>query len=681
MDRLNPKVNNHAVVRVDGVNWNTWPRAEKRKYRKGDTLTTCTKCRKRYIGTAGWSQTVCKGLKRTAPSSTRRSWRKLGTDNRLALCAAWQISTTAAQEWIELKTMDTSKQKSEWTQDLTEEGIEPNPGPAGFQVINCNVQSAKGAWSMVEYPWAQKGVVITMQETRMTDNEFAAFTRQAHKKGFWVHHVAGNPMVDRWGAPRPNGGVIILVDKRLNSHGWVGKVGRASQVLGTWINDLFVGTFYAPPVNEYSGFDPATEVCELFNEIHLQSGCLSEGRWLISGDANSTPGDSPVAGLLSAYGGQVFTQGAPTRWEGHSEIDWFIGNDVQGVLQFPRLLDLHVSDHIPIQIEVKSHNLVPTGSLWSGPCWSRPEQISRDEWRELTERCWVQLNISLDEVFPSEIDVEDDWLKFNELLDTLFRHVFETMQIGSNKSEVVEEARRRLKQKGLKGIDVRHSMRVKPRSRHFTGPGSMRMIKLRKRVARIYELRRQLFQARQGYTDITRAPNYDVCEALMKRLHLDQLHCTPDYLEQELVLAKDTLAREERAFRKERLQGWKQKFVGSVKFASRWVQARKTLAAVQVADDDGVAGNEVEALEKIRGFWQSFWSRAQANLPPTDDIIHLLQQHTSVAPLTERPPSPVELRATATDMRGSAGMDGWSGDDLSGLPPQVWDLFAVIVDR
>ena len=56
---------------------------------------------------------------------------------------------------------------------------------------------------------------------------------------------------------------------------------------------------------------------------------------MISGDANSIPGDSPVAGLLSAYGGQVFTQGAPTHWEGQSEIDWFVRNHVQGVNPFP----------------------------------------------------------------------------------------------------------------------------------------------------------------------------------------------------------------------------------------------------------------------------------------------------------------------------------------------------------
>ena len=122
-----------------------------------------------------------------------------------------------AQEWMELKSKGCSKQKSEWVKDLTEEGIETNPGPAGFQVINFNVQSARGAWSIVEYPWSQKGVVITMQEIRMADNELAAFTRRAHKKGFWVHRIAGNPMVDRWGSPRPNGGVMILVDKRLNS--------------------------------------------------------------------------------------------------------------------------------------------------------------------------------------------------------------------------------------------------------------------------------------------------------------------------------------------------------------------------------------------------------------------------------------------------------------------------------
>ena len=686
MDRLNPKINKHNVVQVLAVNWTTWPRSGKSQSRKGDTLTTCTKCRNLCRGTFRWGQTTCRGKVQKVQAAQRAVWKRIADDNRQALCEAWNISMEEAQEWMASKTIAPSKQYSGWVRDLTQEGVEPNPGPrgvgrGGFQVINCNVQSAKGAWSMVDYPWSDKAVVITMQEIRMSDNEMSAFTRHALKKGFRVYHMPGQPMIDRWGVERPNGGVAMLIDKRLNYRGWVGRAGRSAQVLGIWIDDWFVGTFYGPPPAEGSGFDPAIELCELLNDIHIQTNCLSSGCWMLGGDANATPAESPLAAVLSAYGGQVFSQGSPTRWEGSNEIDWFIGNNVAKVTNYPQLLDIHVSDHIPILVELQSGDLVPTGSLRVGPSWTRPIQIDRDEWRELIEKSWNEMDIQIDQLFSENIDVEQDWIIFNQLLDSLFRHIFMHLQNWTHKPEVASEARRRLKQKGIKGVEVSHKTRVKARCRQYTGPGSMRVIKLRKRVARLYELQRQMTQALQENPDIALAGNFTVCQSLIRRLRLHDKTCTLPLIQQELVLAKDNLNREETAFRQEQLQGWKQKFLGNMKFASRWVKGRQTVSAVHITNDEGISGNEVEALEKIRNFWQTFWQQARDQAPPTEDIIPVLLQHTVAVPLNERPPSPVEFSAIATDMQGCAGVDGWSGEDLNCFPIKVWEVFSMLVAR
>ena len=63
---------------------------------------------------------------------------------------------------------------------------------------------------------------------------------------------------------------------------------RAAQVLGVWIEDRFIASFYAPPLAVGAGMDPAIEACDFLNSLHLATGGLDIEKWLLAGDANST---------------------------------------------------------------------------------------------------------------------------------------------------------------------------------------------------------------------------------------------------------------------------------------------------------------------------------------------------------------------------------------------------------
>ena len=290
----------------------------------------------------------------------------LQDDNKINLSEAWEIWVCEAQKWFD-KALK-SKNIKGWERDLTSEGIEPNPGPHSFQVNCCNVQSARGAWAIIVslYP-DDEFMVLLLQETRFNQSELASFTRYANKKGFGVYHVEGAAMIDRWGASRPSGGVTILVDKRLNTAGWVAEAGTSAQVLGVWVENWFIASFYAPPPAVGARLDPAVEACELLNSIHLATGCWDVEKWLLAGDANATSDQSPLA---VAYGGRTLSQGQPTRWEGQQEIDWMATNSPHDIVLAPHLLSLHASDHVPIRIELYScKHLAPTGFLKYGPAW------------------------------------------------------------------------------------------------------------------------------------------------------------------------------------------------------------------------------------------------------------------------------------------------------------------------
>ena len=142
--------------------------------------------------------------------------------------------------------------------------------------------------------------------------------------------------------------------------------------------------------------------------------------------------------------------------------------------------------------------------------------MSRDRWVALLDKCWTQHPVVPEDVFPEEIDVEHDWVIFNQVLERLLRAAFQNMMTWTQHPDLVELAARRLKQKGLKGVDVRYKQRFKRRCNQYVGPGCMRMVKLQKRVARLYELQRQLARANQEVDSGPKdASNASVCEALI----------------------------------------------------------------------------------------------------------------------------------------------------------------------
>ena len=535
---------------------------------------------------------------------------------------------------------------------------------------------------MIQAPSSDALQVMLLQETRMSDSELAAYIRFARKKGYHVFYTQGHPFRDRWGSLRPLGGVICLIDQRLAFSGFISKASALSQFVGVWVEDWFLGSFYCPPASDGSRHDPEAECCEILNEIHLQTNCFEAGKWIIGGDANASPNTSTVAALLQAYGATILSQGSPTRWEGNREIDWLASNTAHEVISRPRLMSMHVSDHIPLHAIISSSKtLTPIGFLQSGPDWSMPPQLSRGIWKDLLQQCWDSCPVSPEQVFHDSIDVETDWVVFNQILDKLFRDAFQSMTSWHQYPDLVAVAHRRLRQKGLKGVRVCHKERFASRCKRITGNGCMSINKKRKRVARLYELKRQLVVASCQCNDVTAASNAPVCSSLISRLKLGEEGWSIVHVVNQLSTAKDDLIRSEAQFRSERLTAWKQKFVGQTKFASAWLHSRNSPGQVCIAEDDGSLGDHSTAVGAIRNYWNTFWREAKTSSPPDADITATLIEHTTDFPVTDLMPSADDLANIASAMRGSGGADGWRGDDISVLPRDFWPIFHFVVSR
>ncbi len=96
---------------------------------------------------------------------------------------------------------------------------------------SLNVQSPKGAWAVLDYlDNLETPVALALQEARFSEREFQAFWRAASKKGYRLFRTSGKPSLDRWGAWRPRGGAVWMVDKKLPVREGQGKTGEFSQI-------------------------------------------------------------------------------------------------------------------------------------------------------------------------------------------------------------------------------------------------------------------------------------------------------------------------------------------------------------------------------------------------------------------------------------------------------------------
>eukprot|EP00439_Symbiodinium_sp_Y106_P057404 s1435_g8.t1 len=167
---------------------------------------------------------------------------------------------------------------------------------------------------------------------------------------------------------------------------------------------------------------------------------------------------------------------------------------------------------------------------------------------------------------------------------------------------------------------------------HF---GDMGVLKARKKMARLFELKRLLQFIDQAHPSAVQFRA--VANSLISKLRLGE-------------------------------EGW------SLRVVVQKIQEAK-----------GVLSAQAEALRRwrlISDYWLDFWNTVEREGPSLQDICeHVLRDTPAVSLHSWVAPGAEELRKVASAMRGASGGDGWDGDELSCLPAGIWDIFARVSDR
>ena len=561
-------------------------------------------------------------------------------------------------------------------------GEADNPGPGqtvrslkSFLLVTLNCGGAPGAWAALKHYSNYKGaVVLALQETRMLPDEWGAFQRHAHKLGFRGKVAPGLPSVGRWGETRPRGGVALLVDKRLRIDFGPDHVSSDSQVLGATVENWWLSTFYAPPCEHA---DPQGEAARGLQELFEVTRKDESSAWIACGDANELPGDSTIACTLRAYGGTPLSTGRGSRWSSDREIDWFASSRP---LDFALPVDapFAFSDHKALELTVPLGTVdCQQGFLSPSVSWVKPQDVSSEDWRRWLDAAWTAseaVKAFDSQVAQGSLTVQDAWDVFMRLLHDMFCQAFHTCKSAG----FATNSRTGLHANRPKGRIPSWKCRFWARSGNDRQTGSMHITKLRRRLARTYELQRL-----QSRPQPRRAQGEAEAKTLCTRLGLPQ-----DPWSAEVQAAVKDLVSEvsqelrgaEKAQKTQALQRWRYSILHEPAGLGRWLRRREQVAVTKVSGLGRVARTPRECTALISDFWTQFWDGAQSQGPDEEAIYERLVQWAlpDRAHTQWEPPSLPLLVAQARKATGAAGPDHWSGLELRHLPEGALATFRLL---
>lgn len=321
-----------------------------------------------------------------------------------------------------------------------QEGIEPNHGPEGhasrdFRLTSVNCGGVPGAWRSWKQ-WAD-GRVLLLQDTPWKENEWVVFAKAAKQQGYEAFKTNG------LAAGRAVGGVATLVPKKLRRR-FIGSIHPSCRVL--FVQNFSLLNLRVLPETQEAA---ASQLLETMRDFQLHSQ-----PWLLAADFNEAPAQGVVLDAAASFGGTYFGTGEPIRWEGKSELDYFLTNKPQWCQRPTLETESHVSDHIAVTISVASQDKANFHfRLKPQPAWNKPSFVTQEQWQQVLKEAWEEEthlpNTQLFSAFPAHIDVDKEWKLFMLTLSHTFRRATEKIAGRCAHPDHQQELRRLLHQPGL----------------------------------------------------------------------------------------------------------------------------------------------------------------------------------------------------------------------------------------
>ena len=515
---------------------------------------------------------------------------------------------------------------------------------------NLNVRSASAAWETLNLVSLHKIHVATLQEVRLSPNDYTAFARYAHNLGYCTHHAAGPTTTDRWSNNRSNGGILTIIRRSIKQAHSFTVSSHGGQAVAVWIDGILCTNIYAAHHEEQQQF-----LSELYSDFRC-TGFTAP--FICIGDWNAEPHENSLASMIELHGGVCVSPGLPTRWDGDRVIDYPVTNIEK---HFEVCLTDHaLSDHRLIQLTIDhtvSH--VPQTSPQPTQKYQPPDTITVDTWKEMIETTWTNQEWNFHGTIKSQAHCNELWNNLMVCVEQSFRQACVNVQNEYSQPRNFNSRNSKYRPKGSAAKVVTMAGQTKHPDRFLP---ATRIRQLRNVLARLRELR--LYELRGEYH-----PQKE--HILSKCAHVVSLPDTPT--NKQIQHVEELIRKFHHDQKLIRINEWKNRRRHSPASVYSWLKGSSEVISSQIhLNDDEASQSMPEALNKVRCYWRSVWDTRQHST--TDCIQKCLETLGAPTPIAQwEPITAAELHSAALRQKGrAAGLDGFSGTEVSHLPVKFW---------
>ena len=199
----------------------------------------------------------------------------------------------------------------------------------------------------------------------------------------------------------------------------------------------------------------------------------------------------------------------------------------------------------------------------------------------------------------------------------------------------------------------------------------MRVLKIRKKLARLYEFKRLLVSADSGMQ------TKDALQNLARKLRLvDVSFQGLPVVVQLITEVKQELRDTETETRKQKLKKWREHITNDHKELGRWLRARDRPNVAAVSFQNQTFHQPKDISKEIIGFWERFWERSGFD-NSSEQVLDTFG--VSSPPDALVPPSLESLiKIFRSKEFGTSGGDGWKGCELKHIPVESIHLFRIL---
>jgi hypothetical protein len=217
---------------------------------------------------------------------------------------AWNLTTEELNHVQAPQSSSKAAPSKTWVPDLCEQGIEPNPGP--YSLVSLNAAGSNNAFRAAAHYMGASHTAIALQEVCLSERQTIAMRKKANSFGYDAFFSVPQPTKYSNGADHVHGGVCLLIQRSCRH--WLSSTCMCDQGQAVCVDmDAFcLIALYARPVEENTTL-----------HTRLHETCYSmrpHKQWVILGDWNEEPGDSPITTNLQCRGGTPFASLRVPNW-------------------------------------------------------------------------------------------------------------------------------------------------------------------------------------------------------------------------------------------------------------------------------------------------------------------------------------------------------------------------------